>query len=100
MFKFIHEDRQTHMDVVIDNLLTEMESTDPKSQEYKNLASNLKTTCEAKSFVEKDRRPSADAIVAGIVSLGGILTILTYEKTEILTSKAVMYLLKPIMKQK
>lgn len=93
--------RQTHADVVLDQILTEMESTDPNSAEYRVLAENLEIAAKAKSHIDPDPKPQIDMIVAfaGMVAhVVGVATILKWEEINVWTSKALTIMPKVFLK--
>jgi hypothetical protein len=79
----------------IDNLLSEMKSTDPISDEYGKLVERLDKLHKMK-VAEKDnrKRVSADTIVTVGANLAGIVLILGFERAHIVTSKALGFVLK------
>ena len=85
--------KQTLMEKEVDEILTQMSTMDRTSKEYSDIADNLDRVCKAKSY-ESNRRISPDtiAIVAG--NLLGILIILGYERADVITTKALGFVLK------
>lgn len=86
-------DKRSNLEKEIDNVLKRMSELDPDSKEYSAMASNLELLFSAKSK-EKDRKISPDtlAVIAG--NLLGIGLILTYEKANVITSKALGFVIK------
>jgi hypothetical protein len=93
MNTFTREKKQTKLEKEIAALLDRMASTDATSEEYSTMASNLKRLYEAKQY-EKDRRVSADTIAVVAGNLLGIALILGYEKINVITSKALSFVIK------
>lgn len=93
MIKLTKKDKRTNLEKEIDNLLELMRLESPGSNEYRAILDDLERLYKAKSL-EKDRDVSPDtiAIVAG--NLAGILLILKYEELNVITSKALSFVLK------
>ena len=87
------KDKRSNLEKEIDNVLERMSELDPDSKEYSAMASNLERLFSAKSK-EKDRKISPDtlAVIAG--NLLGIGLILTYEKANVITTKALGFVIK------
>jgi hypothetical protein len=85
--------KKSKLENVVDSILDDMSKLEANSDEYTTMAENLEKLLKAKSY-EKDRRISPDtiAIVAG--NLIGIVLILKHEKIDIITSKALSFVLK------
>lgn len=77
----------------IDKLHTQLLSMDPKSEEYSKVLDTLlklhKTQAE-----NRPRSVSPDVLVSAAASLLGIILILHYERTEIVTTKAIGFVPK------
>jgi hypothetical protein len=94
MFKKItKKDKRTNLEKEIDSVLYVMHTCYPDSDEYTTMSENLERLYKAKAN-EKDRHVSPDTklIVAG--NLLGIALILWHEKADIITSKALGFVLK------
>ncbi len=91
--QFTKKDKRTDLEKEIHSVLCNMSTYSPDSEEYTKQAENLERLYKAKSY-EKDRRASPDtiAIVAG--NLLGIALILGYEKANVLTSKALGFVVR------
>ena len=87
------KDKRSNLEKEIDNVLGHMSELDPDSKEYSAMASNLERLFSAKSK-EKDRKISPDtlAVIAG--NLLGIGLILTYEKVNVIATKALGFVIK------
>ena len=85
--------RQSHLEVEIDRLITDLETYPPCSTEYTVAAKNLETLYQAQNVAQKGKL-SKDAILSSATSLGGIVMILVFEKTEIITTKALSFVTK------
>lgn len=110
------EDNRTNLDREIDSVLAVMANTDADSDEYTAMAKNLETLYKAKvndksrlkeysemtenldklykSKVSTRKQIPWEAIVVGVVGLAEILVILKHEKIDIITSKALGFVLK------
>lgn len=87
------EKKKSKLDEEIDTCLEEMSSVSTASKEYGKMVRNLKQLYRLKRE-EKGRKVSPDtkAVIAG--NLLGILLILGYEKANVITSKALGFVLK------
>lgn len=93
MIKLTRKDKRTNLEKEIDCLIQSMAKEAPDTDEYRKMAENLEILYKAKAL-EKDRSVSSDtlAVVAG--NLAGILLILKYEELNVITSKALGFVLK------
>lgn len=85
--------KQTNLEKEIDNVLEKMATTDKNSDEYNKMARNLELLFNAKSK-EKDRRISNDTIAIVAANILGIVLILGYEKANVITSKALGFVIR------
>lgn len=76
----------------IDSLMDAMALESPDSDEYKKMAENLRILQEAKCA--KKTWISGDALFGGLISIGGILLILNYEKLDVIATKALPFVAK------
>lgn len=91
--KFTRKDKRTNLEKEIDSVLEKMSSLDPDSKEYSDMMNNLGKLFDAKSK-EKDRKISPDTIVIVACSLLEIVLMLNFEKTGVITSKALGFVIK------
>ncbi len=91
--KMIHLRKKSKLDVVIDSITEKMLKLEPNSDEYTTMAKNLETISKAKSY-EKERGIKPDTIILGVVNLIGIILILKHEQVDIITTKALSFVLK------
>ena len=78
----------------IDHLISEMAGSEGSSEEYTTMTNNLETLYKLKAEEAPDRiKLDTIAVVAG--NLLGILIIVGFEKSHVMTSKALSSLLKP-----
>lgn len=90
---FTKKDKRTNLEKEIDEVLFYMSGLSPESQEYSNIINNLEKLYKAKNEeLNRKIKPDTIAIIAG--NLLGILLILGYEKTNIITTKALSFVLK------
>lgn len=75
----------------IKSVITQMSVADPSSPEYAKMAENLTQLYNAES---KERKLSPDTIAVIIANLVGIVLILTFEKTGVISSKALSFVLR------
>ena len=91
--KFTRKDKRTNLEKEIDRVLTFMDDVDPDTEDYVATSKNLLALYEAKSK-ETKKHISPDTIVVVMGNLLGIGLILIHEKTEIITTKALGFILK------
>jgi hypothetical protein len=88
----------TVLDNAIDNLVLELGNQTGYDDESTALCANVKTLCEANAALKAANKPntvSADTIVTVAGSLAGILAVLSYEHVNVVTSKAMSFIIKP-----
>ena len=94
MFKlFTKKDKRSLLEREIELVIKSMSNYPPNSAEYTAIAANLEMLYKSKAN-ERTRRitPDTIAIIAG--NLLGIALILGYEKTNIVTSKAMGFIIR------
>ena len=77
----------------LDRALTELSKFDVGSEEYAKAIKNIDMLCAARAQKATDA-PSIDTILMVAANLLGIIVVLNYEQTHILTSKAMNFILK------
>lgn len=85
--------KKSKLDKVIDSILDDMSKLEANSDEYGDMANNLEKLLKAKSY-EKQKGISPDTIAIVAANLIGIVLILKHEKVDIITSKAMGFILK------
>ncbi len=93
MNKFTRRDKRSNLEKEIDSVLVIMKGMNPYSDEYTTMTKNLEMLYKAQAH-KSERRVSPDAIVMVVGNLLGIGLILTYERTEVITTKALGFILK------
>jgi hypothetical protein len=91
--KITKRDKRTNIEKEIDSVLDVMRTYTANSHEYTDMARNLEMLYKAKSH-ETCSRISPDVIATVAGNLLGIVLILGYEKANIITSKALGFVLK------
>lgn len=94
MFKlFTTKKERNELEEEIHSVLCNMSTYPPDSEEYTVMVANLERLYKTKSY-EKDRKVSPDtiAIIAG--NLLGIALILGYEKANVITTKALSFIIR------
>lgn len=87
------ETEKSGLDKVIDDLLANMHSAECDSEEYAKMADQLEKIYKLKEVDSKKRvSPDTLALIGG--NLAGILIIVGYEHSHIVTSKALSFLNK------
>ena len=81
------------IDAEIERLANQLSNMSPVNSDYEKIAKNLKTLTEARSM-KNDSVISSEAILAAVVNIVGILVVLNFEKTGVITSKALSFLSK------
>lgn len=85
--------RKTALETTIDSALKSMSVLEPESKEYAAIASTVGTLYEAKGH-EPNRRISWDTVAVILGNLLGIILILTYEQVNVITTKALNFIIK------
>lgn len=93
MFKLTKRDKRTKREIEIDNLISLMARTNPATDEYKSMANSLDILIKARDS-ERARRVSPDTLAIVAANLLGIVLVLNYEHTHVITSKAFNWILK------
>lgn len=91
--KITQKEQKVTFQKEVDRLLEKLNSLDPKDKEYEATVRNLETLCQARSH-KNSILPSADTMIAVAANLIGLLVVLNYERTGIITSKAVNFIFK------
>lgn len=93
MFTQKQPDEKSKLEEAIDDLFDELKSVDGESKEYASMASQMVKLYELKSI---DARPSVspDTKLLVLANLAGIAIIVGFEKSHILTSKAINFVSK------
>lgn len=84
---------KTYLDLEIEALLEEMKNHKRSSNEYKAMVSNLTELYKAKEL-ELGRKVSPDTVALIAANLLGIGMILGFEKANVVTSKALGFIMK------
>lgn len=95
--KLLKEDmlakRKKNLDVMIEDLEHAMIGADPDSEEYQTLLQRYDKLMHLKRDAKSKVDPNTMLLVGG--NLLGIIAILVYEKSGIVTTKALGFILKP-----
>lgn len=87
------KDRRSNIEKEIDSVLDRMKVTDPSTKEYSAMNDNVERLYKAKAHARSAHvTPDAVLLVAG--NLMGLWMIMNFEKTEILRTKALSFVLK------
>lgn len=79
----------------IDAILEEMVWVDSSSEEYTKMADNLERVCRAKSYENNPKTVNPDTIITVLGGITQIALILYFEKVDIVTSKALGFVMRP-----
>jgi hypothetical protein len=93
MFGITKKDKRTSLEREIDSVLEVMSNYKPDSKEYTAMADNLERLYKAKAQIS-ERRVSPDTIAMVAGNLLGIALILGYERTDVIATKALGFVLK------
>lgn len=93
MFKLTKRDKRTNLEKEIDRILCQANYISPDTEEYAKIMENVEKLYKAKSY-EKSRSVSPDTIAVVLGNLLGIGLILGYEQRNVITSKALGFVLK------
>lgn len=85
--------RQNVIDEEIRRLVKDMEEMDACSENYQRMAESLERLCKARSY-KKENLVDPNALMAIFGNLGGILLILNYEQLNVITTKALSFVMK------
>jgi hypothetical protein len=91
--KITMKDKRTNLEKEIDSVLRIMSQYSPDSKEYTFMAENLERLYKAKSN-DRNRHISPDTIAVIAGNLLGIGLILGFEKANVITSKALGFVLR------
>jgi hypothetical protein len=90
---FIKKDKRTELEKAIDRTLEEMRYVLPGSEEYTAMTKNLEILYKTKT-VSKEKSKMSEAWIVGGLGLVQLLCVLYFEKTDIIRSKAMSFILK------
>lgn len=88
------EDRDA-LEPVMNQILADMETYGTDSPEYPALMQRLQEIVALRASQDTRRRCSPDGMLLVAGNLLGILIIVAYERTNVMTSKAVSFIVKP-----
>ena len=77
----------------IDRLVKELEGMKPETPEYEAKVKQIRVLCEARSL-KPDRLLNTDMLITAGVNILGILLILNFEKLNVVSSKAIGFVMK------
>lgn len=93
MFTQNSQNANSGLDVVIDDLLSEMKTLTSNTKEYALALDHLSTLYKIKEANSKKKlSPDTKALIAA--NLAGILVIVGFEKANVVTSKALSFVMK------
>lgn len=72
----------------IERALAQLEKLSPGSEEYDELLKHVERLHE----IRRKNRVSPDAVAGALTNLAGILAVLNYEKLNVISSKAFMFI--------
>jgi hypothetical protein len=82
------------LDTPIAGLIADMQSYSPETKEYATLLAELERLYQLKTE-QRRQRVSADTMMIVMGNIVGILIIVSYERGNVMASKAKEYLIKP-----
>lgn len=92
--KIQKKDKRSNFEKEIDSVLEDLKTLDVTSEAYQQAVRNLETLCKAKSY-EKDNKLDKNTILGVFGNLAGILAVLEYERINVITTKALGFIMKP-----
>lgn len=96
MFSFTKNDETEGLKKAIADAMSELATTKPNTDEYDSILEKIERLYKLKGPVKEPRkRVSPDALIAGVVSLGGIVLVANAEHVGAITSKAFSIIPKP-----
>lgn len=93
MMNITKKDKRTNFEKEIDSILEDLKTMDSTSKEYEQAVKNLEVLCKARSY-EKDNKIDKNAMLGVIGNLAGILAVLKHEELNVITSKALGFIIK------
>lgn len=88
MFTKKNNEEVTTIQDLIDGLTSQMQTYDAYSEEYAKMNEQLQSLHKMRMTEKGLYRPSADVLLNVIGSLAGIVTIVSFEHTHVITTKA------------
>lgn len=99
MFKKHQRDKRTELEKEIDTIIKSLRDMDEETDEYKETVSILDKLVGLDDKIKKSKKDnknkvSKDTIAVVVGNLAGILLILNFEKANVITSKALSFIIK------
>lgn len=94
MYKLKFDREPSHLDKVIDAVLSELDQLSPESEQYATVVNQL-VKLHAMKTHESPKSVTPDALVSAVASILGILLITNYERVHVVTTRALGILPKP-----
>jgi len=95
MFNQKPQPEPSKLDEAIDDLFAELKDHKAIDEDYSKISAELERLYKIKSEIKDPRsRVSPDALIAVVGNLVGIVAILGYERVNVVTSKALGFVLK------
>jgi hypothetical protein len=91
MNKLLRPKGLNDLDVEIERLVAALSAMHPTDDDYDTISSRLKTLCEARSL-KNDSSISSEAVLNIVANVLGMLLVLNFERTGVITSKAFGFL--------
>jgi hypothetical protein len=91
----INQDESSVLDPVIEEVISEMKGFEANQEEYTQMAYNLKVLMEAKAAEPRKEKVSPNTVAVIIGGIVQIAMIVIFERTGVLTSKSLPFVLKP-----
>lgn len=93
MVKTTKKNKRTYLEKEIDNILKTMLIMDAASEEYTVMAQNLERLYKLKA-VDSTKKVSPDTMALVAANLLGLVLIMSFEKTNVITTKALGFVLR------
>lgn len=95
MFAIRRQPKPHHLDEVIERQISHLLGTDEETELYGEAVKQLKTLMDLRARDRGDREPvSSGQLLAVAANVFGILAILGFEKTNVITTKALGFVTK------
>ena len=80
-------------DQEVDRVIATLSTMQVETKEYRDGVESLKVLCDARG-VKSTKSLSTDTIISAVANILGIILVLNYEKSSIITSKAISFIFK------
>lgn len=93
MRQIAKKDKRTNLEVEIDLVIEKMRNVEPNTDEYTTMASNLERLYKLKA-IDAGKKISPDTMALIVGNIAGLILIMSFEKTNVITTKALGFVLR------